>query len=151
VTGVPQAHWPESVASMPGDLDQLRADFDGFEPRVQRLLDACPAVSNWPLLEREPLPLWSRGRVVLLGDACHPMKPHMAQGAAMAVEDAGMLLRCLRECGIDRHRDAFARYEANRIARASRVQKESHENVWLRYEQDPGWCFGYNVFEEPLR
>ena len=43
-------------------------------------------ITKWSLLERDPLPLWSRGRLVLLGDACHPMKPHMAQGAAMALE-----------------------------------------------------------------
>ena len=68
----------------------------------------------------------------------------------MAVEDAAMLLRCLEEAGVD-HEIAFQRYEASRIERTSRVQKESHDNVWLRYEQDPSWCFGYNVWLEPIR
>jgi 6-hydroxynicotinate 3-monooxygenase len=151
VTGVPQESWPDGVAYVPGSLEQLRADFEGYEPRVQKLLAACPAVSNWPLLEREPLPLWSRGRIVILGDACHPMKPHMAQGAGMAVEDAAMLLRCLEEAGAEDYQAAFQRYEASRIERTSRVQKESHDNVWLRWESDPSWCFGYDVWSEPIR
>lgn len=151
VTGVPQEQWPDDVPHVPGSLEQLRADFEGYEPRVQKILAACPAVSNWPLLEREPLPLWSRGRVVILGDACHPMKPHMAQGAGMAVEDAAMLLRCLEEAGADNYETVFQRYEASRIERTSRVQKESHDNVWLRWESDPGWCFGYDVWQEPIR
>jgi 6-hydroxynicotinate 3-monooxygenase len=151
VTGVPKEHWPEDVANMPGSKQELLADFEGYEPRVQALLAACPAHSNWPLLERKPLPLWSRGRIVILGDACHPMKPHMAQGAGMAIEDAAMLWRCLEEVGMDRYETAFQHYEASRIERTSRVQKESHDNVWLRYESDPSWCFGHDVFAEPIR
>ena len=151
VTGVPKEHWPDDVAYMPGSLEELRADFEGYESRVQAILAACPAVSNWPLLEREPLPLWSRGRIVILGDACHPMKPHMAQGAGMAIEDAAMLWRCFEQVGLDEYETAFQRYEASRIARTSRVQKESHDNVWMRYEFDPSWCFGYDVFAEPIR
>ncbi len=64
--------------------------------------------------DRDPLPLRSHGRLVLLGDACHPMKPHMAQGAGIALEDAAMLARCLTQTGITDYGDAFALYEANR-------------------------------------
>src|SRR2546427_6439158 len=96
------------------------------------------------------LPLWSRGRLVLLGDACHPMKPHMAQGAAMAIEDGAMLARCLKEVGAHNHELAFALYEANRAERASKVQRISHDNTWLRTNEDPSWCFGYDVFNVPL-
>ena len=46
--------------------------------------------------------------------------------------------------------DAFALYEANRAARASKVQRISHDNTWLRTNEDPSWCFGYDVFTEPL-
>jgi 6-hydroxynicotinate 3-monooxygenase len=99
---------------------------------------------------REPLPLWSRGRMVLLSDACHPMKPHMGQSAGMAIEDAAMLVRCLKEVGVDDHDTAFALYEANRAERASKVQRVSLENTWLRTNEDPTWCFGYDVFTVPL-
>jgi 6-hydroxynicotinate 3-monooxygenase len=94
--------------------------------------------------------LWSRGRLVLLGDACHPMKPHMAQGAAMAIEDAAMLTRCLDEVGASDYAGALALYEANRAARASKVQLVSHNNTWLRTNEDPSWVFGYDVFNVPL-
>ena len=78
------------------------------------------------------------------------MKPHMAQGAAMAIEDGAMLVRCLKEVGAHNHELAFALYEANRAERASKVQRISHDNTWLRTNEDPSWCFGYDVFSEPL-
>ena len=74
---------------------------------------------------------------VLLGDACHPMKPHMAQGAAMAIEDAAMLTRCLQETGLGDYRTAFQLYEANRKERASVVQAVSNANTFLRTQEDP--------------
>jgi len=150
VTGVPQAEWDMTKSSMPSSQEEMREAFAGYHPMVQALIDACSDISKWPLLERDPLPLWSRGRMVMLGDACHPMKPHMAQGAAMAIEDAAMLARCLKQVGPTDHETAFALYRANRIERASRVQKVSHDNTWLRTNEDPAWVFGYDVFEAPL-
>ena len=78
----------------------LRAAFEGFHPDVQRVLAACPDVHKRPLVDRDPLERWVEGNVALLGDACHPMTPYMAQGAAMAIEDAAILSRCL--AGVDR-------------------------------------------------
>ncbi|MDB5773521.1 MAG: Salicylate 1-monooxygenase [Burkholderia sp.] len=150
VTGVPEQHWDTNKNWVPSSRDEMRAAFEGWHPGVQSLIDATLEVTKWPLLDRDPLPLWSRGRLVLLGDACHPMKPHMAQGAAMAIEDAAMLMRCLQEVGIDDYASAFALYEANRTERASKVQRVSLNNTWLRYEEDPYWCFGYDVFTVPL-
>ncbi len=85
--------------SAKGDLTQLRAAYEGFHPEVQAVLAACPDVHKWALLARDPLPKWADGRVVLLGDACHPMTPYMAQGAATSLEDAVVLSRCLE--GVD--------------------------------------------------
>ncbi|WP_031356556.1 FAD-dependent monooxygenase [Caballeronia sordidicola] len=151
VTGVPQAEWPAGQSVAPSSRDEMREVFAGYHPSVQKLIDATPEVTKWPLLERDPLPLWSRGRLVLLGDACHPMKPHMAQGAAMAIEDAAMLTRCLDEVGATDYAGAFALYEANRAERASKVQLVSHNNTWLRTNEDPAWVFAYDVFNEPLK
>ena len=83
-------------------------------PTVRRVLDACPRVHKRPLVDREPLERWVEGNVALLGDACHPMTPYMAQGAAMAIEDAAILSRCLD--GVDRDGVAAAlqRYETTR-------------------------------------
>jgi 6-hydroxynicotinate 3-monooxygenase len=150
VTGVPQAEWPTGVSVMESSREEMREAFEGYHPDVLNLIDVSPSISKWPLLERDPLPLWSRGRLVLLGDACHPMKPHMAQGAAMAIEDAAMLTRCFDEVGITDYMGAFALYEANRAARASKVQLVSHNNTWLRTNEDPAWVFGYDVFNVPL-
>ncbi|ATF84921.1 FAD-dependent monooxygenase [Burkholderia gladioli] len=150
VTGVPQAEWPAGVSMVDSSREEMREAFAGFHPDIQHLIDVSPSITKWPLLERDPLPLWSRGRLVLLGDACHPMKPHMAQGAAMAIEDAAMLARCLDEVGIADYANAFALYEANRAARASKVQLVSHNNTWLRTNEDPAWVFAYDVFGVPL-
>ena len=150
VTGVPEAQWDMTKAWVPSSRDAMREAFDGWHPAVQSLIDATVEVTKWPLLDRKPLPLWSRGRLVLLGDACHPMKPHMGQGAGMAIEDAAMLVRCLNEVGVDDHETAFTLYEANRAERANKVQRVSLENTWLRTNEDPAWCFGYDVFTVPL-
>ncbi|MFC4930316.1 FAD-dependent monooxygenase [Massilia sp. GCM10023247] len=150
VTGVPEPTWDMSKSWVPSSRDEMKAAFDGWHPGVQSLIDASENVTKWPLLERDPLPLWSRGRLVLLGDACHPMKPHMAQGAAMAIEDAAMLVRCFEQVGVSDYTSAFALYQANRNERASKVQLVSHNNTWLRSNEDPDWCFGYDVFTVPL-
>lgn len=150
VTGVPEEKWDMSKSWVDSSRDEMRAAFDGWHPAVQSLIDATATVTKWPLLERDPLPLWSRGRLVLLGDACHPMKPHMAQGAAMAIEDAAMLTRCLQEVGPKDFSTAFALYQANRTERAGKVQLVSHNNTWLRTNENPDWCFGYDVFNVPL-
>lgn len=147
VTGVPQATWDPAHSWLPSSRDEMREAFAGWGSGLQSLIDATTEVTKWPLMDRDPLPLWSRGRMVLLGDACHPMKPHMAQGAAMAIEDAAMLVRCLLETGLADHQTAFRLYESNRTERAGRVQSVSKGNTWLRYGEDPSWCFGYDVME----
>ena len=139
VTSVPEStEWmtPESWSAK-GDLDTLRAAYTGFHPEVQAVLEACPEVYKWALLDRDPLPRWWEGRVALLGDACHPMTPYMAQGAASALEDAAVLARCLEGVERDGGQQAFALYEATRKPRASAIQTMSSKNTWLRGDTDP--------------
>ena len=149
MTGVPEAEWDHGLSFVDVDLNELRAAFDGFHPNVERLVGACPSATKWPLFEREPLPLWSKERVVLLGDACHPMKPHMAQGAAMAIEDAAVLVRCLEHFDADLSA-AFSLYEQSRKDRASLVQEHSRLNKFLRFPMDPSWVFGYDALTQTL-
>jgi 2-polyprenyl-6-methoxyphenol hydroxylase-like FAD-dependent oxidoreductase len=152
VTSVPEsAEWmtPESWSAK-GDLEELRAAYAGFHEEVQAVLRACPEVYKWALLDRDPLPRWSEGRVALLGDACHPMTPYMAQGAASALEDAVVLMRCLRGVDTDGIRQAYALYEATRKPRASAVQTHSSTNTWLRGATDPAWVYGYDASTAPL-
>jgi 2-polyprenyl-6-methoxyphenol hydroxylase-like FAD-dependent oxidoreductase len=147
VTSQPeQAAWRtvESWSAI-GDLDELRASFAGFHAEVQALLRAAPLVHKWALFEREPLARWSEGRVVLLGDACHPMTPYMAQGAASALEDAMVLSRCVEVVDNDGIAAAFKRYEATRKPRTSQIQLQSSKNTWLKGETDPSWVYGYDA------
>ncbi|MFI5003190.1 MAG: FAD-dependent monooxygenase, partial [Reyranellales bacterium] len=133
-----------------GDVKVVRAAFEGFHPTVRRVLAACPAVHKRPLVDRDPLERWVQGNVALLGDACHPMTPYMAQGAAMAIEDAAILSRCLD--GIDRDGVAAAlrRYETTRKERTARMQLTSRQNVWGKGVTDTDWVYGYNAWSAPL-
>jgi 6-hydroxynicotinate 3-monooxygenase len=150
VTGSPYPHWPGGVSSVPATKAEIKTCYEGFHPDVQKIIDAAPALSKWPLLERDPLPLWNRDNVVVLGDACHPMKPHMGQGAGMAIEDAAVLSRAIDSADGD-FAHAFQMYRATRIARTTRVQRESHANVWMRTSAtDPTWVYGYNAMTVPL-
>ena len=152
VTSQPEpAEWRTAESwSAKGDLDELRASFSGFHAEVQALLQAAPQVHKWALFERDPLPRWSDEQVVLLGDACHPMTPYMAQGAASALEDAMVLSRCLDEVDADGVIGAFRVYEATRKPRTSRIQMQSSKNTWLKGETDPSWVYGYDACSMPL-
>ena len=77
--------------SAPGDPDVLRAEFEGWDPRIGAVLKQVDKRFRWALYDREPLPTWTKGRLTLLGDAAHPMLPHLGQGANQSIED-GMAL-----------------------------------------------------------
>jgi salicylate hydroxylase/6-hydroxynicotinate 3-monooxygenase len=148
VTSVPEPDWDVESWSARGDMAEVRRAFAGFHDDVQRVLAHCPSVHQWALFERDPLPRWSDGAVALLGDACHPMTPYMAQGAATALEDAAMIARCLDAS--DDAAEAFHRYEAARLDRTARIQLTSRQNNWGKSQVDPSWVYGYDVFETPL-
>jgi 6-hydroxynicotinate 3-monooxygenase len=150
VTSQPEPGFRVESWSAMGDVHELRAAFAGFHPQVQHVLEACPSVHKWALFDRDPLPRWSDGNVTLLGDACHPMTPYMAQGAAMAIEDAAVLSRCLNGVARAGVADAFRRFEATRKPRTSRVQQSSRTNTWLKTRTDPEWVYGYDAWQAPL-
>lgn len=151
VTSQPEPGFEIESWSAEGDVNVLRDAFSGFHEDVRRLLSAAPNVHKRPLVDREPLERWVDGNVALLGDACHPMTPYMAQGAAMAIEDSAILARCLE--GIDDRAGVGAglrRYEATRKVRTSKMQLTSRQNVWGRGATDTDWVYGYNAWEAPL-
>ncbi|KAF8886989.1 hypothetical protein BD779DRAFT_1441367 [Infundibulicybe gibba] len=76
-----------------GSADIMRADFDGWDPCLAKILKFIQFTYDWKLVDRKPLKEWFHpsGHLILIGDACHPMLPHRAQGAAMAIEDAAVL------------------------------------------------------------
>jgi len=148
VTSVPDQSWDVESWSARGEMAEVQQALAGFHADVQKILAACPQVHKWALFERDPLPRWSEGPVVLLGDACHPMTPYMAQGAANALEDAAILSRCLKEPSDPAV--AFQRYEAARLARTARIQLTSRQNTWGKQAVDPSWVYGYNACETPI-
>ena len=153
VTSVPEpGDWiTQESWSAKGDVNELRAAYDGFHEDVRAVLGACPDCHKWAILEREPLPRWSDGRVVLLGDAAHPMTPYMAQGAATSIEDAAVLARCLEAVDGDDIEGAFKRYEAHRKPRTSVVQAISSANTWMKEgNADTSWLYGYDAWSAPL-
>ena len=150
VTSQPEPGFTIESWSAMGDVVELRKAFDGFHPQVRHVLAACPSVHKWALFDRNPQVRWGEGNVTLLGDACHPMTPYMAQGAAMAIEDAAVLSRCLEGVDRDGVESAFRRFEATRKPRTSRVQLSSRTNTWLKTRTDPDWVYGYDAWNEPL-
>ncbi len=153
VTSVPEpAEWLTRESwSAKGDVRELREAYVGFHRDVRAVLEACPDCHKWAILEREPLARWSQGRAALLGDAAHPMTPYMAQGGATAIEDGGVLTRCLADVEGEDIEGAFRRYEAHRKPRTSRVQAISSANTWMREgSSDTAWLYGYDAWHADL-
>lgn len=153
VTSVPEdAGWMTKESwSAKGDVNELREAYAGFHQDVRNVLNACPDCHKWAILEREPLPTWSKGRVALLGDSAHPMTPYMAQGAATSIEDSAIMARCLKDVGASDIEAAFKRYEAHRKPRTSMVQAISSANTWMQGgDHDTSWLYGYDAWSADL-
>ncbi len=112
-----------------GDYDELKSDFKGWHSDIQTLIDQADRDSlfKWALYDRPPMKTWGKGHVTLLGDACHPTLPFMAQGAAMAIEDGAVLAACLED-GEDVPA-ALKKYEDLRRDRTARIQTGSRRNA----------------------
>jgi salicylate hydroxylase len=145
-------------------IERALAAFEGWHPQIQRIINAADTCFIWALFDRDPLPRWSVGRVTLLGDACHPMYPFMAQGAAQSIED-GATLTALLAAGGDPV-TILRRYEELRLPRVTRLQQMSRGNkhryhmpdgpeqeardaaVAANRERAPdtlGWLFGFDA------
>jgi salicylate hydroxylase len=114
--------------SAPGDPDALRAAFAGFATPVTDLLREVDSTFWWGLYDREPLAEWTKGRLALLGDAAHPMLPHLGQGANQSIEDAFALAAVLRDASAAGVPDALRRYAQVRRRRTDVVQANSRRN-----------------------
>ena len=118
--------------SAPGDPDVLRHEFAGWDPRIGSLLEHVQATFRWALYDREPLPTWTRGRLTLLGDAAHPMLPHLGQGANQSIEDGMALATILARADRQTAPAALIAYERLRRERVAQVQRGARESG-LRY------------------
>ena len=124
---VEREDWTKESWSARGTNAEALADFDGWHPTITCMLSQAKTLYRWALFERAPLAKWVDGRAALLGDAAHPMLPFMAQGAAMAVEDAWVAAHSLSD-GKPVH-DALRTYQAQRYARATKTQAASRANA----------------------
>lgn len=119
--------------SAPGDPDVLRAEFAGWDPRIERLLRQVQTTFRWALYDREPLPAWTKGRLTLLGDAAHPMLPHLGQGANQSIEDGMALATIVARADRKTAPAALLAYERLRRERVAAVQRGARENG-MRYD-----------------
>jgi salicylate hydroxylase len=116
-----------------GDRDELAASFAGWDSRVVELLGKVESCFWWGLYDRKPLPTWTSGRLVLLGDAAHPMLPHLGQGANQAIEDGVALAKFLEGRDASEVAGILPRYQAFRRVRTDMIQAEARQNG-LRYD-----------------
>lgn len=111
--------WLIESWSQPGTVQEYLADYPGWHADVHEYIRNIEAPFRWALLSRKPMQQWSKGRVTLLGDACHPALPFLAQGACMAIEDGLVLARALTS--YDDPETALVKYEQARVERTSRM------------------------------
>ena len=131
LTGYP--HWQAEDWQQEGDINEARRVFAGWDAPVGSLLNACESCYFWGIFVRPPLVRWHDGRVVLVGDACHSLFPSLAQGSALALEDALCLAVCLTESSLS---VALSSYEAHRKPRAIYLQRFSRLTTRL-YHASP--------------
>jgi salicylate hydroxylase len=164
--------WQVESWSARATHDECHAAFAGWNDDIHCMIDNIATPFKWALMGREPLPRWSVGRVSLLGDACHPMLPMLAQGAAMALEDGYILARALEnsranlEQGLARYQQArqertakvvlgsaenARRFQSRALADTEAAQKYvDHEWTEERVKQRYEWLFTYNVTMVPV-
>ena len=174
VAVVERDDWTTESWTERGTREVALAHFADWHPTIRAILENTSDLFRWALFDRPPLKTWVDGSVALLGDAAHPMLPFMAQGAAMAVEDAWVLAQSLSaNSSIS---DALQAYEYARHARTSKVQAGSRANaktfhkrsipaqlatygpMWLAGRVSPSivhqrqdWLYGYDVTAQTTR
>lgn len=111
-----------------GTTEECLADFTGWHPAVQQIIRSLDVPYKWALIGREPLAAWAFGRMCLMGDACHPTLPFLAQGANMAIEDGLLLARCI-DAQVDDIPEALRHFEQLRVARTTAIVRGSSETA----------------------
>jgi len=114
--------------SAPGDPAVLRREFEGWDSRIGDVLRQVDKTFRWALYDREPLSTWSRGRLTLLGDAAHPMLPHLGQGANQSIEDGMALATILAQVDTASVAQALLAYERLRRRRVAEIQLGARQN-----------------------
>ena len=114
--------------SAPGDPAVLRREFAGWDSRVGNVLQQVDKTFRCALYDREPLPTWTKGRLTLLGDAAHPMLPHLGQGANQSIEDGMALATILAQVDTSAVPASLLAYERLRRERVAEIQLGARQN-----------------------
>lgn len=145
VAGGRLMNWIGIVPASAGDVEDWGAQgtreealhaFEGWHPTVRGMIERTGAPFKMTMYDRPALQTWGRGRVTLLGDACHAMLPFHAQGACMAIEDAWVLARCLQQAGASPE-PGLRHYEDLRMERANWVQEYSRQAEQMFHLSEP--------------
>ena len=107
--------------------EECATAFKGWHEDIHIKISHAPMVTKWALCGRSFLDTWTKGRATLLGDACHPTLPFLAQGAVHTIEDAVVLARCLKQYADVP--EALRRYDEARRPRAHRMVRGAAENT----------------------
>ncbi|HWZ18020.1 MAG TPA: NAD(P)/FAD-dependent oxidoreductase [Ktedonobacteraceae bacterium] len=176
-------NFPQKEAPARGDLDMIVSDewqermldlFRGDLPLISEMIRATEsAIIGYPIYDISTQPIWHKGLVVLVGDAIHAVSPNAGQGASLAIEDAMVLAKCLRDR--EDHALAFATYERLRRERVERMVQHGRSagqgkvmtnpiQVWFRDMLTPfflrlfanpaalDWIYSYKVdWDEPVK
>ncbi len=126
---VEQNGWLNESWSEKGDIEELKMIYKGWNRTIRTLLEYVDpnTLYRWALHDRPPMKEWSKGRILVLGDAAHPMLPFLAQGAAMAIEDGAVLANCIDN--FDDIEEALNQFEKIRKPRTSYVQLAARRNA----------------------
>jgi len=160
---VEKKEWGVESWTERGDHSELAEEFNGWHDSIRQLVSAMETEEcfKWALFDRKPLKSWGKGRVTLLGDACHATLPFLAQGAAMAIEDAAVLAASVGAHGVEK---GLQRYEQLRMRRTAQIQQVSRSNAkifhmrglkaWARNRvvgntniNRMGWIYDYNALD----
>ena len=167
VAAVERENWSEESWTVKYPWEELKQDFEGWHEDIQTVVDNCDkdACYRWALNNREPVDNWRSRRTIIIGDAAHPTLPYMAQGAAMAIEDAAVLTRALQADGdVEDCLELFQRNRLDRTAKivraANAMGEKSHrattaelkagfEKKDTTSDRDQ-WLYNYNPLTVPL-
>jgi len=127
VATIERGDWQTESWSTQGTSEECARDFAGWHDDIQVKIQAAPSLFKWALMGRPGLDKWTAGNVSLLGDACHPTLPLLAQGAVMAIEDAVVLGRCFEK--YHAIEDALEAYEAVRRSVTKRKVAGAFDNL----------------------
>lgn len=134
VGAVERDNWTSESWVEPSQKEDFIADFDGWCEPISAIANAAEDCARWALFDRDPMPNWTDGKVALIGDACHPMLPFLAQGAAMGIEDAWVLTQSLKAANGD-IQGALKRYADARQPRTSKVQGAARARMHSNHER----------------